>query len=108
VAECKGEIDVMRPLDFPHLLRYIDHCYVRDADDVCVAVTGCRVRKQIKETKTMWIALELAERGSVTSILDAQGVCDVMRVSKIRTFYLCADPRGIPERCIAPVALSVA
>lgn len=71
VADCKAEIGVMKPLKFPHLVRYVGHCYV-------------------PSNKCMWIALELAARGSVTAILDAQ------------------TPRGLPERAIAPVALSVA
>jgi serine/threonine protein kinase len=70
VADVKAEIAVMRDLDFPHLVRYVDHVYV-------------------SSTKHMWIALELAERGSVTTILDSR------------------EPRGLPERGIKPVCLSI-
>jgi hypothetical protein len=70
VADVKAEIAVMRDLDFPHLVRYVDHVYV-------------------SSTKHMWIALELAERGSITTILDNR------------------EPRGLPERGIAPVSLSI-
>ena len=45
----------MKPLKFPHLVRYVGHCYVA-------------------ESKTLWLALELASNGSVTGILDRRTV----------------------------------